>query len=236
VDRPSNRSATTHHSNSGRHESRKQAGACCRYTVEWLQSGGAGSPASTELENAEQGATTISALAIKPAGLKRPLRSCGYRPDLLRSDFRYGDDASVPLVGFAQQPMDSRSACVAVLAANGEPRVAVETCRPLGTPLVFVCFRETLQWWKQGAASADWIESIPIDRIDDFFQSHQADFSPDSVYRAKTLGRVQNEYQLSFVDVGLMPLVEGRLGQDLSRLIERNVSGLKRRLDCAWAR
>jgi hypothetical protein len=126
--------------------------------------------------------------------------------------------------------MDSRSACVAVLTANGEPRVAVEACKPLGAPVVFVCFHDTLQWWKQGATSAEWIESILFDRVDSFFHSHQADFSPEAVYRAKTLGRVRSEYQLSFVDLGLMPLVEEQVGEALSGLIERNVSGLKKRL------
>ncbi|MEX2176704.1 MAG: N-6 DNA methylase [Pirellulaceae bacterium] len=149
---------------------------------------------------------------------------------MLRSDFLYRVDASIPLVGFAQIPMDSRSACVAVLASNGDPRSAVETCRALGAPIVFVCFHDTLQWWKQGAVSAEWIESIPSDRVESFFQSHQDDFSPEAVYRAKTLGRVRSEFQLSFVDLGLLPLVEAEVGAALSHLIERNVSGLKNRL------
>lgn len=50
------------------------------------------------------------------------------------------------------------------------------------------------------------------------------------MYRAKTWGRFQTEYQLSFVDLGLMPLVEAEVGQSLSRLIERNVTDLKRSL------
>jgi hypothetical protein len=133
-------------------------------------------------------------------------------------------------VAFAQQPMDSRSACVSVLAADAEPRTAVEACRPLGTPIVFVCFHDSLQWWKQGATAAEWIESIPVDRVDGFFDTHQHEFSPEAVYRAKTLGRIRTEYQLSFVDVGLMPLVEEQLGQALSNLIERNVAGMKSRL------
>lgn len=127
--------------------------------------------------------------------------------------------------------MDSRSACVAVLVASRDPRAAVEACRPLGAPVVFMCFNDTLQWWKQGTAAAEWIESIPSERIDAFFRSHQDDFSPDAVYRAKTLGRVRSEFQLSFVDLGLMPLVEREVGEALGQLIERNVSGLKRRLD-----
>lgn len=95
---------------------------------------------------------------------------------------------------------------------------------------MFVCFHDTLQWWKQGATSGEWIESIPFDRVDNFFRSHQHEFSPDAVYRAKTLGRVRKEYQLSFVDMGLMPLIEEEVGESLSRLIERIVTRLKNRL------
>ena len=167
---------------------------------------------------------------LKPDALKGPLRSCGYRPNLLRADFRFGDNVSIPLVGFAQLPTDSRSACVAVLSETREPRKAVEACRSLGAPLVFVCFENTLQWWKQGAKSAEWLKSVPATDVARFFQSNRDDFSPEAVYRAKTWGRFRTEYQLTFVDGGLMPLVEEEVGENLGRLIERNVSGLKTRL------
>jgi hypothetical protein len=108
--------------------------------------------------------------------------------------------------------------------------MAVEACKPLGAPIVFVCSDSSLQWWKQGAASADLLECIPANQIDTFFQSHQDQFSPDAVYRAKTWGRFQTSYQLSFVDLGLMPLVEHEVGKSLETLIERNVSELKSRL------
>ncbi len=126
--------------------------------------------------------------------------------------------------------MDTRSSCVAVLTANQDPRKAVEACRPLGAPIVFVCFLDTLQWWKQGASAAEWIESVQFDRLNRFFDDHQHSFSPEAVYRAKTLGRIRREYQLSFVDLGLMPLVEEEVGEALSGLIVKCVSGLKGRL------
>ena len=96
--------------------------------------------------------------------------------------------------------------------------------------MVFVCIENTLQWWKQGAQSAEYLDSIPANQIERFFQSHQDEFSPDTVYRAKTWGRFRTEYQRSFVDLGLMPLVEGEVGRSLENLIERNVSELKNRL------
>jgi hypothetical protein len=116
---------------------------------------------------------------------------------------------------------------VAVLSTTSGPRLAVEACRPLGAPLVFVCSQDTLQWWKQGARSAEYRESIPADKVERFFQTHRDEFSPEAVYRAKTWGRFRTEYQLSFVDLGLMPLVEEGVGRELGRLIERNVSELK---------
>lgn len=117
-----------------------------------------------------------------------------------------------------------------VLAETPEPRKAVEACRSIGAPLVFVCSRDSLQWWKQGRDSAEWLESVPAAKIDTFFRAHQDQFSPEAVYRAKTLGRVRSEYQLDFVDIGMMPLIEEEVGTALSRLISRNVAGLKKRL------
>jgi hypothetical protein len=117
-----------------------------------------------------------------------------------------------------------------VLSATTGPRFVVEACRPLGAPLVFVCYQDTLQWWKQGATSAEYLRSIAPNEVKQFFQSNQNEFSPEAVYRAKTWGRFQAAYQLTFVDLGLMPLVEKEVGQSLGRLIERNVSELKNKL------
>lgn len=173
---------------------------------------------------------TIFAGPLKPDALRGPLRSCGYRPSLLRSDFAVTDQFSVPLVGFAQQSADSRSACVVVIADTADPRQAVEASRGIGAPLLFVCYGNTLQWWRQGTQSAERLESIPAKNIESFFRAHQDEFSPEAVYRAKTLGRVRPEYQLSFVDIGVMPLLEEEVGTALSNLIARQVSQLKSQL------
>ncbi|MGH2509861.1 MAG: N-6 DNA methylase, partial [Ktedonobacteraceae bacterium] len=180
------------------------------------------------------GETNISAVSLRPDSINGPLRTCGYRSDLLRSDFSFGNDRTAPLVGFAQFPTDSRSACVAVLSTTNGSRVAVEGCRALGAPLVFVCSQNTLQWWKQGARSPEFLKSIPANEVEQFFQRHREEFSPGAVYRAKTWGRFQAAYQLNFVDLGLMPLVEEEVGKFLGERIERNVSALKDRLD--WTR
>ena len=172
----------------------------------------------------------MGAALLTPTSIKGPLRDCGYHPDLLRTDFPFRDHLTVPVVGFAQHPADSRSACIAVLSETPsvrDPRLAVEACRALGTPVVFVCVQDTLQWWKQGAASAQYLESIPADNVERFFQAHKNQLSPGAVYRAKTWGRYRRADQLSFVDLGLMPLVEEQVGKSLEALVVRNVTDLK---------
>jgi hypothetical protein len=169
----------------------------------------------------------MGAALLTPSSIRAPLSECGYRPDLLRTDFPFGEGQTVPLVAFAQAPADSRSACVAVLSETSGPHAAVEACRPLGTPLVFVCFQDTLQWWKQGTLSPEYRESIPANSVARFFEDNVRAFKPDAVYRAKTWGRFRPEYQLSFVDLGLLPLVEEQVGKSLGKLVERNVAELK---------
>ncbi len=168
---------------------------------------------------------------MKLSTIKTQLIGCGYRPDWLRHNYRFSDDQTVkPLVGFAQLPFDARSSCIAVLESQGDPRREVEQCRATGAPLVFVCTENSLLWWTQGVNNAQFKESISEDRVEEFFVQRKDDFSPNAIYRAKTWGRFRSEFQLSFVDAGLMPLVEEEVGTSLERLIERNVTKTKSRL------
>ena len=159
---------------------------------------------------------------------------CGYHHDLLIGDLQFNGALRVPLTAFANYPTDSRSACIAVLTGSEQNHDLVRSCKALGAPIVFVCSGEALEWWKQGADSAALLERIPAIQIERFFHDHRFKFAPESVYRAKNWGRFRQEYQLSFVDFGLMPLVEEQVGQALGRLIENNVGELKQAL--GWSR
>lgn len=164
------------------------------------------------------------------ASIRPYLLNCGYRPALIRSDFAFGDGQTAGLVAFAYPPADARSACVAVLDGCEDSRETVLACQGLGTPVVFVCERESLHWWSQSATGPRPIQRIAAPDVPRFFQKHGADFRPDRVYRAKTWARFDKEFQLSFVDRGLMPLIEGQIGRALQDLIERNVAALKSNL------
>jgi type I restriction-modification system DNA methylase subunit len=169
-------------------------------------------------------------ILIQPQSIRTPLLGCGYKAALLRSNFQFGQGQVAPIVGFAQAPLDSRSACVAVTSCAADSRSAADACRELGAPIVFVCAGNSLQWWKQASQSPEFLESIPGSDVGQFFLRRRDEFSPDAIYRAKTWGRFKTEYQLSFVDLGLMPLVEEQVGRSLENLIERNVSELKENL------
>jgi hypothetical protein len=93
---------------------------------------------------------------------------------------------------------------------------------------VLVCGRTGLEWWRQGEVEPRReAPPVPPNKVPDFFASHADDFAPNAVYRAKTWGRFDHAHQLSFVDLGLMPLVEKDIGKELESLIVRKVRDLK---------
>jgi hypothetical protein len=160
--------------------------------------------------------------------LKPSFEQLGYKGSLLRADFRIGESASVTLAGFAQEPIDARTACIAAVDASGNPREAAASLRVFGAPIVLVCHAGQLEFWKVTVDGPERVEEpIPPADVPGFFKRHKDDFSPDAVYRAKTWGRFDAARQLTFVDLGLMTAVESEIGEALGRLIERNVFALK---------
>ncbi len=166
---------------------------------------------------------TVSAATVKPF-----LESCGYTGSLIQQQFPLGDGPTVPLVAFAHAPADARTACIAVIEEDlGTPQIVAQ-CRPLAAPIVFVCGKLGLEWWQQTSpAPVRHGPPTPPGGLAGFFNVRQGEFAPDVIYRAKTWGRFDTQYQRTFVDLGLMPLVEGEIGRELTTLIFRNVQELK---------
>jgi type I restriction-modification system DNA methylase subunit len=99
------------------------------------------------------------------------------------------------------------------------PEEDAKACRDIGAPITFLCYQNNLLWWSQTGGSPYQIESIPKNHLEGFFREHAAEFHPQRIYRAKTLGRFQTDCQLSFVDLGLMPMVEQEAGEKIQRLL-----------------
>lgn len=139
-------------------------------------------------------------------------------------------DVQGSLAAFSQRPFDSRSACV---LAWDEPDNALlharlAHARQAGAPVVFICSANELHWWKQGATNepTEYLR-VPVNQIEGFFREHRDDLAPQTIYRAKTLGRFDVTHQREFVDLGLMPAVEKEMGEVIQRLLLDQVAALR---------
>ena len=169
---------------------------------------------------------------LSAARLRPHLDQCGYHRSLIESDVRLPDNRRAALAAFAHVPRDSRSACIAIMDGFTDTHQDAVACRALGAPVILVCLPNQLQWWITSTTGTMLRETVPAEYVASFFEQHRNTFGPDVIYRAKTLGRFDQSYQLEFVDLGLMPLIEAEAGRQLDKLLERVV--LKTKEELKW--
>lgn len=178
--------------------------------------------------NPEEIAITPQA-TLTAASLVPHLRSL-YDEALLAIEYDFGV-GRVPVAGFAHAPHDARSVCIGAIDTNGgDPADAVTGLRPLGAPVVFACHDNRLQWWKQTLDLPWLIDTIEAGDVRGFFVEHAQDFAPATIFDGKTRRRLPGQTQLTFIDAGLMPLLEKRTGEALSRLVESVILGIEKML------
>ncbi len=158
-------------------------------------------------------------------------KNCGYKNDLLREDYIYFDgkeSKTAEIVGFSQPTYNSSTACIAAIDKTKLNGKKISSYQSLGCPVLLVCDDRNLQFWKNDGANVVVHEEVDTRNVTGFFKKYEKDFSPQSIYEAKTIGRVKKEYQLSFADIGgLMGIVEKKEGEYLSELTERIIVSLK---------
>lgn len=155
------------------------------------------------------------------AGALRPLlEECGYTGTRLKEGYICGP-ITIPLAGFATKPWDFDSACVAVMTTDGDPEATARSCREMGAPVVWVWHNGTVDWWMQHAGRPTRFESRPVQQFAAFVRQHRNELDPVSVYRGKTIARVDKSRQLDFVDAGLLPLLREEAGKKLHELVEQ---------------
>lgn len=164
---------------------------------------------------------TLTAISLVPY-----LSRCQYDDALRALDYDFGS-GTVPVATFSDTPHDSRSICIASLDASSDPLPAVVALKPLGAPVVFSCHSGKLQWWKQTTGMPQLLENVDSYHVKRFFDEHRDDFSPQNIFEGKTLRRLPHRSQLTFVDAGLMPLVERDSGEAISALVERVIKGME---------
>ena len=160
------------------------------------------------------------------------VRHTGYREEAIVRDYAFADvldpenaTRTVALAAFTQTPPSYRSAALAAVSAgHGNTLDWVKAHRSLGAPLLFVVENDQVALWQvRGDVPPRVLERLPVAAVPALFEQHQDVWRPDAIHRAKAIGAINREYQLDFVDVGLMPTVEGEVHLKLDRLLTETI-------------
>ena len=166
----------------------------------------------------------LTAQSLKPF-----LQECGYRGSRLKTGTQFAAMKQVALVGFAHEPTDARSACIATLNVKDDLLGAAASCRPLGAPVVMACHENRLHVFKQREAPPERVgDPLAPNQLREFFAQNADSLNPQVLYQLKTRRLLEpaKPQQLKFVDIGLMRLVDENMGRELTDLVESIVSTL----------
>ena len=172
------------------------------------------------------------------AKIEAGLRAIGYRPESLIYDYSFadvlsetGEELCVALAAFTQVPESFRSAAFGVITGAHDAD-AVERRRALGAPILFSIGHDDVGVWRVGAEGKPRLtERVPLFQLDALFARNADNWSPHAVHRAKALGQTQTAYQLDFVDLGLMPMIEHEIEVKLDQLLGEVIAKLLTGID-----
>jgi hypothetical protein len=169
---------------------------------------------------------------------KSGLRAIGYRDDLLQEDYKFADpltpsylERKIELAAFAQEPLSYRSACfgVAVLDRNGSDGAEkIQRYQALGAPQVLALYpgiEEVHRWKIVARGKPELIERIDPAHLQSLFLERQAEWGPEQVLRAKSIGFRSAPSQLDFFDAGLIPTIEDVVQKKLDELLREVIAG-----------
>jgi hypothetical protein len=160
--------------------------------------------------------------------LAQACRDTGYRSEAVVSDYAFADvlaDANptrtVQLAAFTRTPPSYRSAALGVVNGKGRHTLdLVQEHRALGAPLLFVIESDEVTVWQvRNEAPPRAIDKAKLADVFDLFARNREQWHPDAIHRAKSIGATGSAYQLDFVDLGLLPAIEGEIHLKLDRLL-----------------
>lgn len=164
----------------------------------------------------------VPPVTVTSAMLRPRIEACGYTGDRLKADYSFGA-GSIAIAGFIGKPWDARSACLAVVDATTDSRLAASACIEFGAPTALVCRGDSLEWWQLSINGPHDPRIIRANEIDGFFRAHAAQLAPANIYAAKLHRPLPAGVQMQFVDVGLMPALERKAGEALNRLVTQAI-------------
>lgn len=160
-------------------------------------------------------------------------KRAGYRSELIADSYRFSDwfdpllpERTVPVAFFAQTPPSYDNACFALLLANGKQgRDLIEGYRALGAPQAFEVGDDAITQWKVSAERDAIIplRSFTLAELSAVVEEHSAQWSPDSILRARNIAFDLGPRQVDFIDLGLLPALEFHIREKLDRLLRETL-------------
>jgi hypothetical protein len=162
----------------------------------------------------------------------------GYRPEAVIRNFAFADVLSAQpstlrarLVAFTRTPPSYRSAALAVIEHEvGSAAKLVHAHRSLGAPFILVIEGNAVTVWQvRSVGFPRALETVHISNLPGLFARNQQAWNPDAIHRAKSIGRPPEPYQIDFIDLGLLPAIEGELHLKLDRLLVESLNLVRER-------
>ncbi len=158
--------------------------------------------------------------------LREELAGIGYTE--IVADYVFSDvfapapfNRSVRLAAFTQTPPSYRNAAIAIVESDQrEPAEIAADYRASGAPLVFVVRdRAVIVWQINASGSPSAFHQTTVEHVRELFNRHREIWSPRRIQSAKSLAQLDRSFQLDFVDIGLLPAIEGEIHDKLDRLL-----------------
>ena len=156
--------------------------------------------------------------------IREQLKKIGY--STVQNDYVFTDvfaatspNRTAPLAAFTDFPPSYRNAAIAAVEANQETAAEITSAyRALGAPLLFVIEGQQVTVWEIARHPVIHVHTN-VDRLNELFAENSETWNPQRIHNAKAFGRLNQSYQLDFVDAGLLPAIEGEIHGKLDRLL-----------------
>lgn len=175
--------------------------------------------------------------------LQKEFQILGYSSHEVINNYSFADildNASAVNVAdvavFTQTPASYRTAAFGVVVDHTQTGYNEENLRPyksLGAPIVFVVSESKVRIWQTREKQLLCIGTYSIDQLPSLFTTHKDTWNPERIHRAKSIGLFNREYQLDFVDIGLMQAIEGEIYTKLDRLLNTVITQLRNDIQLA---
>jgi hypothetical protein len=168
---------------------------------------------------------------ISAPRLREEIAAIGY--SVIERDYVFSDifaspspGRTVELAAFTHKPPSYRNAALAVVEIKqGMAREVAADYRALGAPLLFAIEGQEVTVWEVRTDGHPTVHrQARLDQLPALFYDNRDKWSPRRIHEAKSFGLLNRSYQLSFVDAGLLPAIEGELHGRLDRLLNETLA------------